>query len=362
MNATPRRRPETVEREELGRLLPAPADPELPPDRHRLLKEHLMQEINQDRAATAAASRRPRRLATLALAPLVAAAAVAGVLVTGGVSPLGGNAPGPSVTVGAENSNGAVELLDRIALAAAEQPAVEVRDDQFVYIASLGSGSVHEDGQVTVPEPRSREVWDSVNSSQEGLLIEEDGTRYPLDTRDTSGIMVCTRSPEGDVCRHPDPEELLGPGLNSPDYRYLESLPTDPEELLALIYQGNEGNGTTPGDKAFSTIGDLLRDTLAPPGLSAALYQAAAQIPGVERIDDVEDAAGRSGVAVARVEDSGNVRVEWIFDEETLEFLGERQIALTDSFGVPAGTVISSNAILTRAVVDEAGEVPAEAS
>jgi hypothetical protein len=75
MNATPRHRSAQAEREELARLLPAAADPELPRGRHLLLKEHLMETItaNSRRAAR-------RRSLTLRLAlPVGLAAAVAGV-------------------------------------------------------------------------------------------------------------------------------------------------------------------------------------------------------------------------------------------------------------------------------------------
>lgn len=52
------------------------------------------------------------------------------------------------------------------------------------------------------------------------------------------------------------------------------------------------------GQEAFITIGDLLRNTIAPPRVAAALYRAAALIPGVTLIPDATDAIGRPGVAV----------------------------------------------------------------
>ncbi|MFJ9694131.1 hypothetical protein [Kitasatospora sp. NPDC101183] len=81
MNATPRPEAEdSAVREELARLLPAPATPDLPASRQLLLKEHLMDSIT----TTAAPQRRRRGLALRIALPVALAAAVAGVLVAGG--------------------------------------------------------------------------------------------------------------------------------------------------------------------------------------------------------------------------------------------------------------------------------------
>ncbi|WP_371666444.1 hypothetical protein OG985_47905 [Streptomyces sp. NBC_00289] len=77
MNATPQS-PQGSEREELSRLLPAPADPDLSRDRHLLLKEHLMNHVQEESGLTA----RRWRLATRFVAPVALAAAVAGVAVS----------------------------------------------------------------------------------------------------------------------------------------------------------------------------------------------------------------------------------------------------------------------------------------
>lgn len=78
MNAAPRPRSTQAEQEELARLLPAAAVPELPSHRHHLLKDHLMNTVTDNSGPTAA-----RRSLTLRLAlPLGLAAAVAGVAFT----------------------------------------------------------------------------------------------------------------------------------------------------------------------------------------------------------------------------------------------------------------------------------------
>ena len=50
----------------------------------------------------------------------------------------------------------------------------------------------------------------------------------------------------------------------------------------------------------FTIVGDLLRESPAPPALRRALWEVAATIPGVQLVGPVTDAAGRAGVAVER--------------------------------------------------------------
>ncbi|WP_371519790.1 hypothetical protein [Kitasatospora sp. NBC_01300] len=80
MNATPRDRSEQTEREELVRLLPAPAAPELPPGRHLLLKEHLMDTVTDNSRRTA----RRRSLALRLALPAGLAVALTGALLATG--------------------------------------------------------------------------------------------------------------------------------------------------------------------------------------------------------------------------------------------------------------------------------------
>jgi hypothetical protein len=83
---------------------------------------------------------------------------------------------------------------------------------------------------------------------------------------------------------------------------------------------------------------------------------------------------GRHGVAVARVDATTGVRTEWIFDKKTLGYLGEREVQVTDTRALPGptadpgaantgpeikpGTVVGYAAVVTRAVVDQAGRTP----
>src|SRR5439155_2581095 len=88
--------------------------------------------------------------------------------------------------------------------------------------------------------------------------------------------------------------------------------------------------GGPDGDwETFSIIGDLLRETSVPPVVRGALYEVAADLPGVELVGRVEDASGRPGVAVAYTHDG--IRQEFIFDPNTAALLGENDVLVEDS-------------------------------
>ena len=319
------------EMSDLARLAPAPGARDLPAGRPRILKEHLMTEFRlaQATGATEPPSRRgrpgrsrPGRRPTLAIvAGVAAAAAVAAVVIlVPGSKGNGGGSPGAT-------------LLAKFATAAERQPAPQVGDGEFMYIRSVVAFSVDSitngHDTVTMQKPHERQVWLPVaNTCVTGLIIEN-GARTPLTSSTGCG--------EGYV--------------NDPTYRLLQSLPTDPRALLTLIYAQTKGAGPSPDAEAFTTIGDLMRETIVPPRTAAALYRAAALIPGVTVVGHVTDAAGRAGVAVART--AGQERDEWIFNPATGQFLGERD------YNTVTGKVTGESSVLRRAFTARAGQLPA---
>jgi hypothetical protein len=327
MNADDPRRGDVAE---LARLLPAPTERDLPPGRQQALKGHLTSELRL--AASPAASRpatRRRRRPVITIAATGAAALAAVIVLT----------VLPSTTPGA--SPAAVRLLAEIATAAARQPAPPVRGSQFWYIESWGAGLGCDaaTGRCVLDKPHESQIWQSVSNLCVTGLLREQGRAIPL-------------AYDGNRQRCPDPG-----GVNDPTYRFLQSLPTDPHALLSLIERQMSGQQPPP-EEAFITIGDLLREAIAPPRVSAALYRAAALIPGVTVVPDATDAIGRHGVAVAMtVED---VRYEWIFSKQTLSYLGERDVyvAKPRDLTITVGSVASEAAVLQRAFVDHAGQIP----
>jgi hypothetical protein len=298
---------------------------DLPPGRHRLLKEHLMTEIRHTDEAPAPARSRNRWLR-----PALIAGAAAALVATLTVALPSSGEPAPAA------SREAVALLEDIALAAekADEPA-DIRDDQFVYIKSKGGWTTHpgDDRPARLQPVHQRELWVSVDGSQAGMLHDPYArSDHELLEKPTPGIPSNT------------------------NYRHLETLPTDPDEMFAWLNKVSEGSGSK--DEAnFVLVGDLSRESLMPPAQAAALYRAAAKIDGVFVVDDAVDAIGRHGVAVARVD--GAERTELIFDKKTKEFLGERVVLVEDvPWGFEKGDVTGRFAVLERAVVDERGRRP----
>jgi hypothetical protein len=281
--------------------------------------------------------RRPRRAI---LAATAAAACLAIVAIAIAVTFLGGPSR-PAFDAGA------VRLLAKAADAAARQPAPHVRDGQFMYIETkeaVTSTVPLELGATPPPTPRhahlkliTSRVWVPVGRSC--------GPTYKRSTSANGKTVIQTYS--GEKC--------AGIGsLNDPTYRLLQSLPTNPHALLALIYRVERGHGPGPDQEAFVTIGDLLRNTIAPPKVAAALYRAAALIPGVTLIPHATDAIGRHGVAVGRIGPGvdGGVRDELIFSRATWRLLGERTVIAR------TGTTTEATAIIDRAFVDHYGQIP----
>jgi hypothetical protein len=322
-----------AERDELTRMLPPPGDPELTADRHLLLKDAFVQQITE-----ASAARSRRRLALLAT-PVAAAVLVAAI---GGGTVLNRHMSGeatavnsPIVAVAAGDATGVAPLMERVALVAGERPRVTLGKDDYVYIKSKvawlvfakdgGSGPKEAgvDPQV-LDEVHSREVWVPASQGSEGLIRERG--------------------------------EMFGSVGAPPNSRYAD-LPTDPAALLKQVYADTQGQGNSPDYAAFDFLGEALRESLLPPQVAAAIYRAAAMIPGVVLVADSVDAEGRHGVAVARTDEFGERR-EWIFNATTFEYLGERSYLVRDTETGKAGMLTATTAVLERGVVHQKGDLP----
>ncbi|XUL88790.1 CU044_5270 family protein [Streptomyces galilaeus] len=306
--------------------LPELPERDLPPGRHQLLKEHLMTEIRHEK---------PARGRGKWLRPALAAAAVAtAAAVTFVVLPSSGSQPGAQPP-----SRATVALLEDIALAAEHEPSYgKVRDDQFVYMDSMVSGSNSDGGKMTTTPLHRLEVWMSVDGLHNGL------------TREAGQKPVVTTP-------------YVKPGEEGWDasafYKHVETLPTDTDGMYDYLARtAPKYSGQEKYQAMFVLAGDLLRLSTVPPEQSAALFRAVARIPGVTLVDDAVDAAGRPGVGVARQDPDNPTQDEWIFDRTTYDFLGEREVATDDFSNVKKGAVTANTAVLRRAIVDKAGERP----
>lgn len=309
-----------VDRAELAHLLPSPAEPELSGERLTILRENLMQEIHQQRRAVDRPVRN-RRWA-LAAVPLTIAAITAGVFVL---------QSGPNAEQAA-----AAEQLGRISAAAAAKPEPQVRPDQYAYIKSVGADSTADGdtgGPFVLGPVQEREIWFAQRQVAPG-------TPY--------GAIREDADPMFDLIRHYD---------QTPTYEELKKLPTDPDALLAWARE-NSGSGGSKDRRTFDKLGDLIQESLLPPNLAAAVYQAAAKIPGVELGGQAQDAAGRTGLVVSYLDEDAGLRKQWIFDPQTLEYLGKRTVLAGSSRMGADGALVETKAVLERGVVDGVGQVP----
>lgn len=89
-------------------------------------------------------------------------------------------------------------------------------------------------------------------------------------------------------------------GGSSVTWDELWALPTDRAALERRLRAGIHGAGPDDDSELYTIVGDLLRESPAPPALRRALWEVAAEIPGIELVGAVTDGAGRAGMAVER--------------------------------------------------------------
>jgi hypothetical protein len=297
----------------------------------------------------ARAGREPRRRRKPRLWPLAALGgglviAVAAALT---VALLAGS---PGSRPGHQTVSGAVLVLDRAATAVLRAHLPVPRPGQYIYVSSVGTGLVMNGGSLSSPAwlaTTADQSWLSASGRRDGVLREVNrssrklpwGPEPPRQTGPAVGWIPLT----GDTC----------PGTTPPrgSYDFLTTLPTEPAALRAWIY-GHKDGQQQPDQQAWTDIGDMLRGTLVPPRLAAALYRVAATIPGVAVVAHATDAAGRSGIALARYDSGSQADAELIFDPSSYQLLGERSVLVHPVRGEgPAGTVTGSSAQLSVSVV-----------
>jgi len=246
----------------------------------------------------------------------------------------------------------AAQLLARIATAAARQPSPVVRNSDFMYIRSRVAYEVdsisngHE--TVTMEKPHERQIWLPVaNICTTGLLIE-DGERTPISPFPVTSDGKVDRHPQGNLrFNFTCPSEGH---LGDTTYRLLQSIPTQPDALLAYLKAGKKWTNDDPPTE----IGDMIRETIMPPALAAALYRLAATLPGATLVPHATNAVGRAGIGIMWTSKTAKqvYQNEWIFDRTTLQFIGER------IFDPKTGQVTGESAILQQAFTAKAGQHP----
>jgi len=198
-----------------------------------------------------------------------------------------------------------------------------VRED---WVAADGSGRIRENvGELIFLSEADREAWEAGNL-----------TPYALN-------------------------EDFGPGGLEPQLANA-SLPTDVDLLREEVRERAAASHPWPrtDSQMFVVIGDLLRDPLTPPAVRAALFEVAADLPGIELLGETTDRIGRPGVAVAMTAfpfTPFHRQQIIIFDPATSVLLEERTVGLWPYGDTPAPITWGYATYLEATVV---AELPAE--
>ncbi|HVQ96677.1 MAG TPA: CU044_5270 family protein [Mycobacteriales bacterium] len=337
--------PHSNDRDELVRLLPQLVERDLPSRRQVQIQEFVMTEIHTHPAPR----RHPHRrlvLATSALAAVAVAAAAAVAVVAVGGSGVG-QTPGGSPTRPAAGPSTpgltpVARTFDLAASYAAARPFTPPRPDQWIYIQDryLNPSSL---GRAKGQQPAGTlQTW-----------IRADGRKKAEHNSARNGALETWDQ------------------VN--EYPALANLPTDPRQLLARL-RAELLAPPTPGprvhldradvnERLFGRIADILSQYLLPPAVTAALWRAAALVPGVTQAPGAVKVDGRPVIAVGRIQ-QGWLAEQLLVDPDTYEFVGYRSVAAEDHtidtgggrvIKVKKGEVQSVSTRLVAAIVDRPG-------
>lgn len=339
---------------ELARLLPAPHARDFPAGRQQILKEHLMTQIGRPdvTAPRAEPSQRTKHSRSLVVAGAgVAAVALAAFVTVNALSPHARPSAHDQQSAQRQTPATAAQLLAKIATAAASQPSPAVRNGKFMYIRSDVAWEIDKivNGRETstMEKLHKRQIWLPVaNVCATGLLIES-GSHTPLPGPPQAGSGVAGQ-PSGN---EPKPAfKCPSKGhLGDASYRLLQSMPTNPAALLKYLKAGKRWTNDDPQTE----IGDLISESIIPSAVAAALYRVAEHLSGAVLVPHATNAVGRPGIGIAWTDPAQpQYRNMWIFNKKTLQYIGTR------TYNVKTGVVLGESAILQRAFVAKAGQLP----
>lgn len=297
----------------------------------------------------------PRFRRRVLIASAAAALLVGGIVVADVVRPSG---PGATAE--------AAEVLNSAAAAAIQTSDPVVKPGQYLKVetkavyasmVSRADGTTvswldSTGGQVYVPADMSGEwVWNREPRVPTTFFSKE--SRAEAQQREASKSDGGSASPQLEgILRgkagafYDSPQQILG----TPLLEAIKTLPREPRQLLALIYEKTKGKGPSPESEALSTIASSLRTGILPADLRAAMYKAAALIPGVVVADKQATLDGRQGVALGVSWAEGKFREDIIVDPATGLMIGERTIYLVAEGGIPANTASSWTSVKTSVV------------
>jgi hypothetical protein len=168
--------------------------------------------------------------------------------------------------------------------------------------------------------------------------------------RTTLGLSLCS-DPKGAG----DPSRCEA-SWTTPTPAFLARQPRDPELLLAVLRKDTTGIGhpSTPDLRAFLHVSAALNSGLVPADLRAALYKAAAMIPGIQLGKDVVTLDGRKGRAIGFVDN--DIRKELVISGDNGAYIGALDVIVGSGRHMPGlrtGDNLNSYSVSTRIVATE---------
>ncbi len=277
------------------------------------------------------------------------AAALAVIAIAVGASVRSSSTTQPALAAG--------PVLQRLARIASAQPWAFPGPGQYLYTTSHSlseSDTVLPGGlECRLIFEEYRQNWIAANG--EGLFRETDGPAHYLSNSEPAACKAAPGQQAGES------DTWAAPGCLSIDPIPLRGLPRSPARLRARLLTGKVEGGPPGPAEAFTQVGDLLRETDAPPALRAALYRAAAGLPGVKSLGTVTDKLGRRGIGLAF--DKVGIRHELIFSARTSALLAEQEVLIGSLRGLHAarGTVLQWSAYTAGQVVERLPATPPRA-
>jgi RNA polymerase sigma-70 factor (ECF subfamily) len=186
---------------------------------------------------------------------------------------------------------------------------------QYLYTESQGlteADTMGNDQECAISQVEHRQIWIATDGS--GALNDtRDQGKFtsPADQATCASAFKITDPSSQDSSSS---SRFPAGGLSFPtnDWR---SLSTDPQTLLKQIHARDGGPDSSA--ELFTNVGDYMREADVPPAIRAALYNAAALIPGVKLLGTQTDPTGQTGLGVGYPYDGGQIHSELIFDEQT---------------------------------------------
>jgi hypothetical protein len=242
----------------------------------------------------------------IALGAACAAALVVLALGTGSTSP----------------TSAVAAVLQRLANVAETQSAVDApRRGQYLYVDSVQANeslAVADGAQCTALVPERRQIW--IRSDGAGRLLETTGQASFPTPQDRAVCERINAIPAAGTSDSWFAARCFELGLAS-------KLPRGSfENPATLLREMRKIDGGPKGPREdFVHIGDFLRESDDSPALRAAIYRAAATIPGVRLLGPTTDHLGRRGIGIG-YPGHGTIS-ELIFDQRTSALLGEQTVS-----------------------------------